>query len=164
MVSRRFRVQASVALSRVPGSYLYHIVPSHDSLAILTSSDEVAIVDQNTLQASSTLSGVPQGSTCLAGGPILACSGRDGSIALFDSRSQESFLRLKSGKSIRTRCHPRSFPPCLVFDKDMQLTAVGAISQTAAEPLLLLLLMLQELFVALNLLNHKQSFMSGKVF
>lgn len=99
MAPRRFGVQASVALSRVPGSYLYHIVPSDESLAILTSSDEVVVVDQSTLQVSANLSGVPPGSTCLTGNHVLACSGRDGSIALFDTRSQKRVAQFATGKS-----------------------------------------------------------------
>ena len=88
-------------------SYVYSIVPAADRmLAAITSADELLLLDRETLQVVSGLEthGVPTGVTCLeradSSDHLLLCSGRDGSVASFDTRTREKVSSFKLGAAL----------------------------------------------------------------
>ena len=101
MGARRLAQQGFASPSHRPG-YIYHIVPTDKSLAVLTSSDEILLVDRQTLQTQATLTAVPKDVTCLVpadqDGRSVACSGRDGSIVFLDIRTQKQIRRINIGE------------------------------------------------------------------
>ena len=82
--------------SSIPDTYIYSILPalSNTSLAVLTSSDELLILDKSTLRnQGGSQAGVPSGATTLASidgeageGNLVACAGRDGTVGVWDLR------------------------------------------------------------------------------
>ena len=92
--------------SSKPDTYVYSIIPclSTSGLALIDSADELLILDRLSLRnRGGSLPRVPQGVTCLTGvdesGNVVAASGRDGSIAVWDLRSGEQVARYVEGEA-----------------------------------------------------------------
>src|SRR4051812_45467052 len=101
---RPFRPIATCSPSSANDSYIYSIVPaSNNALAIISSSDELVLLDRAGLRQIYSLGSpkVPTGVTCLQSGDedgnVLLCAGRDGSVVAFDARSQSSVSHVKLG-------------------------------------------------------------------
>lgn len=94
--ARVLQSSISHAPSTHADTYIYSLIPvldnSSPSLAVITSSDELLVLDRTTLRnQGNSLQGVPKGVTALVGvdeasGQILASCGRDGTIAIWDLR------------------------------------------------------------------------------
>jgi hypothetical protein len=100
-----FRPRATCSPSSANDSYIYSIVPtSHNGLAVISSSDELLVLDRASLRNVLSLSSpkVPTGVTCLRpadqGGNLVICAGRDGSIVALDLRSQSTIANIKLGE------------------------------------------------------------------
>lgn len=100
--------------SSKPDIYVYSIVPclSNTGLALIDSADELLILDRQSLRnQGGSLPSVPNGVTCLARvdeeGNVVAASGRDGSVAVWDLRSGESVARYLTGMHLALK-HWRS--------------------------------------------------------
>ena len=104
MVTRPFRPIATCSPASVDGSYIYSIVPtSNNSLAVISSSDELILLDRASLRQVFSVGSpqVPKGVTCLQpganSGNIVSCAGRDGVVVSFDVRSQARVSNVKLG-------------------------------------------------------------------
>lgn len=94
--------------------YVYSIVPclANTGLALIDSADELLILDRQSLRnQGGSLPGVPNGVTCLARvdeeGNVVAASGRDGSVVIWDLRSGERVARYLAGMYLASK-HGRS--------------------------------------------------------
>lgn len=89
--------------SQVPGSYIYSVLPiAGDRLAILTSADELLFLDKNGLNlVARHHHDVPRLVSCMTvcdnAESIVICAGRDGVVAMFDSRSEGRVAQFKMG-------------------------------------------------------------------
>ena len=105
------RQSAACAPSQTDGSYVYKIIPSTgNGLALITSADELLLLDRQTLTCTSEppFSSVPGGLTCLEPGDlegnVVLCAGRDGSVAAFDVRSRGRVSHINLGNEVSSLC------------------------------------------------------------
>ena len=106
MGPRRFNPIATCLPSSTNGAYIYSILPaSNNGLVVISSSDELVLLDRTSLGQIFSLGrpNVPTGVTCLQvgdqNGNVVLCAGRDGSVAIFDVRSQVRVSDIKLGTS-----------------------------------------------------------------
>lgn len=108
---RTYREVTSCAPSQQDDVYIFAVAPvmSH-GIAAISSSDELLILDRDGLRAPDAirLRDVPRGLTSLVildEGTAAACAGSDGTVAVFDIRSQSRVAHFKQG---RTHSHHSS--------------------------------------------------------
>ena len=100
-----FRLLATCSPSSANDSYIYSIIPtSNNSLAIISSADELLVLDRASFRTVLSFESptVSRGVTCLQpgdqAGNVVICGGRDGSIVALDLRSRSTVANIKLGE------------------------------------------------------------------
>lgn len=120
MVVKLFQLSASCSPSAKDDSFIYSLTPtSSNGLATLTSADELVLLDRSNLHGISAFTDVPTGVTCLQPGDkegnVVICSGRDGTVAIFDVRTKTKTSQFKLGAI--GYCLLETFPSTLPYRK-----------------------------------------------
>ncbi|KIW28292.1 uncharacterized protein PV07_07968 [Cladophialophora immunda] len=99
---------ASCAPSKNEDVYIFAIAPvAGRGLAAITSADELLLLNRDDLAVSNPvgIQGVPHGLSSLAvedQGTTVICAGNDGTVAVFDIRTQSSVAHFKSAKPVNS--------------------------------------------------------------
>lgn len=101
-MARSFVLSASIAPSRTENAYILALASTPaNGLAAITSASELLIADRQNLHKDPIRlqQGVPRGTNCLIAGEgsSLLCSGTDGSVAVFDVRTQDQVSGFQIG-------------------------------------------------------------------
>lgn len=104
-MSASYRPIAETAPSQSANSYIYALKPTFGhGLAAITSADELIVLDRQNLAAGCKLrfDDTPRGVNCLEPldetGQSLVCSGQDGTIVVYDLRTQRRVGQFQIGE------------------------------------------------------------------
>ena len=93
--------------SQSPGSYIYSVLPmAKDGLAVLTSADELLLLDEAALGLTARFhDDVPRSVSCMTNCEnaknVAICAGSDGVVATFDMRAEGRVSHFKIGRSLQ---------------------------------------------------------------